>query len=290
MKIHDVSKNYGKIRALDKVSIAFGKGVHGLLGENGAGKTTLMRVITTVIEQDSGTIEHDGVSWDNKDEVRKMIGYLPQKFSLYKQLTVRESLRHIAILKGMEDGWKREVDNAIKEVNLEEKADSRIGELSGGMVRRLGIAQAVLGNPEIIVVDEPTAGLDPEERMRFRLLLRRIGVGKTIILSTHIVDDVEAICDNLTILHKGKVIITGTPNEIKSMAKGKIWRTSLSRDDYMKLVEGKLITDQKIEDEFYDIRFMSDESPDIKAIPVEPKLEEAYMWLLKIRTECEKQF
>jgi ABC-2 type transport system ATP-binding protein len=281
MKIHDVSKNYGKVRALDKVNIAFGEGVHGLLGENGAGKTTLMRIITTVIEQDSGTIEHNGVSWDNKEEIRKMIGYLPQKFSMYRQLTVRESLRHIAILKGMEKGWKLAVDNAIESVNLEEKADSRIGELSGGMVRRLGIAQAVLGNPEIIVVDEPTAGLDPEERMRFRLLLRQLGVGKTVILSTHIVDDVESVCDNLTILHKGKVVITGTPKEIKSMAGGKIWKASVSRDDCMKLAEDKLITDQKIEDGGYDVRFVSDDTPDIKAVPAEPRLEEAYMWLIK---------
>ncbi|MBR4144997.1 MAG: ABC transporter ATP-binding protein [Lachnospiraceae bacterium] len=281
MEIHDVSKNYGKVRALDKVNIAFGEGVHGLLGENGAGKTTLMRIITTVIEQDSGTIEHNGVSWDNREEIRKMIGYLPQKFSMYKQLTVRESLRHIAILKGMEKGWKLAVDNAIESVNLEEKADSRIGELSGGMVRRLGIAQAILGNPEIIVVDEPTAGLDPEERMRFRLLLRQLGVGKTVILSTHIVDDVEAVCDNLTILHKGKVVITGTPKEIKSMAEGRIWKASLSRDDCMKLAEDKLITDQKIEDGGYDVRFVSDDTPDIKAVPAEPRLEEAYMWLIK---------
>ncbi len=279
MEIHAISKTYGKVKALDSVSITLGEGIHGLLGENGAGKTTLMRIIATIIEPDSGTIEYQGISWKNTEKVRKMIGYLPQKFAMYKQLTVRESLRHISILKGIKEQCGNNIENVIRAVNLEDKANCKIGTLSGGMVRRLGIAQAILGNPTILIIDEPTAGLDPEERIRFRLLLRKLSIGRTIIFSTHIVNDVEAICDKLTILHKGNVIITGTPKKIKSIARGSVWNALVSHEKLLSIANEKFLTDQKKEGEYYNIRVLSDISPVNNSVLVDPTLEESYIWL-----------
>lgn len=284
MEINELCKNFSKVTALNSVSIILKQGIHGLLGENGAGKTTLMRILATIIEPDSGTITHNGISWKDKEKVRRLIGYLPQKFAMYKQLTVRESLRHIAILKGIGDNFKQYVEDSIYSVNLEEKADSKIGTLSGGMLRRLGIAQAIIGDPEIIIVDEPTAGLDPEERIRFRLLLKKLATNKIVILSTHIVDDVEIICDTITILHKGKVITTGTSNEIKTNAENHIWEMQLAPKEYTEfigLTTDNLVIDQKFKDGLYCVRLLSKSQPSDSSTLVKPSLEEAYMWLIK---------
>ena len=184
MDINNLNKMYGKLKALDNICIRDIKGIHGLVGENGAGKTTLMRIVATVLEKDSGSITHNGISWEETVKVRNIIGYLPQKFGMYHQLTVNEALEHVAILKRINGDPKEETKKVISLVNLDDKAESKVGSLSGGMIRRLGIAQAILGNPEILIVDEPTSGLDPEDRMRFKLLLRQLGNRMTVLFST----------------------------------------------------------------------------------------------------------
>lgn len=279
MDINNLNKRYGKLKALDNVCIRDIKGIHGLVGENGAGKTTLMRIVATVLEKDSGSITHNGISWEETVKVRNIIGYLPQKFGMYHQLTVNEALEHVAILKRINGDPKEESKKVISLVNLDDKAESKVGSLSGGMIRRLGIAQAILGNPEILIVDEPTSGLDPEERMRFKLLLRQLGNRMTVLFSTHIVDDIEDVCDRVTVMHKGKVMLTGTAAEMIEMAQGNTWTVS-SNEEKSGEELGGVVTDCKYANGMFHFRLVSDKKPAESAVRAEPTLEEAYIYLL----------
>lgn len=279
MDINNLNKRYGKLKALDNVCIRDIKGIHGLVGENGAGKTTLMRIVATVLEKDSGSITHNGISWEETVKVRNIIGYLPQKFGMYHQLTVNEALEHVAILKRINGDPKEETKKVISLVNLDDKAESKVGSLSGGMIRRLGIAQAILGNPEILIVDEPTSGLDPEERMRFKLLLRQLGNRMTVLFSTHIVDDIEDVCDRVTVMHKGKVMLTGTAAEMIEMAQGNTWTVS-SNEEKSGEELGGVVTDCKYANGMFHFRLVSDKKPAESAVRAEPTLEEAYIYLL----------
>lgn len=274
-----MNKMYGKLKALDNICIRDIKGIHGLVGENGAGKTTLMRIVATVLEKDSGSITHNGISWEETVKVRNIIGYLPQKFGMYHQLTVNEALEHVAILKRINGDPKEETKKVISLVNLDDKAESKVGSLSGGMIRRLGIAQAILGNPEILIVDEPTSGLDPEERMRFKLLLRQLGNRMTVLFSTHIVDDIEDVCDRVTVMHKGKVMLTGTAAEMIEMAQGNTWTVS-SNEEKSGEELGGVVTDCKYANGMFHFRLVSDKKPAESAVRAEPTLEEAYIYLL----------
>lgn len=280
MQIKGITKKYGNFTALDAIDIDNIHGVHGLLGENGAGKTTLLRIIATVSGDYSGCISHENLNWTDIAQVRKRIGYLPQKFGVYNQLTVREALTHIAILKGISGNIEAEVDNVIGFVNLEEKANVKVKALSGGMVRRLGIAQAILGNPDILIVDEPTAGLDPEERMRFRRMLRSLGSDRIVLFSTHIVDDVEAVCDEVTILHKGRVIMRGTCIEIAKAAVNKVWNVVLESDNSIQLPVDAVITQDKLREGKRYVRLLYDSTPCEGATMAEPTTEEGYLYLI----------
>jgi len=230
IEIENVSKSFGKKKALCNVNLSLDFGIYGLLGPNGAGKTTFMRILATVLEMDSGRISMDGITWENKLKVRERIGYLPQHFSMYGGLSVYESLCHVAVLKNIE---KRNIDSVVNavidEVNLTDRKTSRISALSGGMLRRLGIAQALIGNPRILIVDEPTAGLDPEERIRFRNLLAGIGDRRTILISTHIVEDVEAVCERMGVLNQGGVMIQGEVEYIVAKVQGKVYEYETDR-------------------------------------------------------------
>lgn len=281
MEISEVTKSFGKLKALDSVSISNISGVHCLVGENGAGKTTLLRILATVLEKDSGNISHNDLLWDNVKEVKKNIGYLPQNFGMYRTLSVREALEHIAILKRVKGDIKESVTKVIKQVNLEEKTDEKVGTLSGGMVRRLGIAQALLGDPEILIVDEPTSGLDPEERMRFRLLLRELGNQRTVLFSTHIVDDAETVCDRMTVLHKGRVIMTGTCEEIRQAASGRIWEVMTINDRSSESIRDSYVTARKAMGNSCMLRMISEKNPGNGAVQAEPTLEEGYLYLIR---------
>ena len=226
-QIRNLSKTYANgTVALDRVTLNIPPGMFGLLGPNGAGKSTLMRILATLQECDSGSVFLDDIDvLDEKDEVRRLLGYLPQDFGVYPKVTAYELLDHFAQLKGLSNRARRRevVDALLQQTNLFEVRKQRLGTFSGGMRQRFGIAQALLGDPQLIIVDEPTAGLDPQERVRFHNLLSDIGEEKTVILSTHIVSDVAELCANMAIINKGHVLLCGEPVRLIEGIEGKIW-------------------------------------------------------------------
>lgn len=275
IELKHISKNFGKKLVLDHVSMTFGDGMYGLLGPNGAGKTTLMRIMASVLEPDTGEIIVDG---KKSISLRAQIGYLPQRFSFYKYLTVYESLEHVAYMKNVEKHYiKDSVNQVLEAVNLDEKGKDRIGSLSGGMVRRLGIAQALLGNPRLLIIDEPTVGLDPEERARFKNLLAEICKNRTVLISTHIVEDVELICDNIIILNEGKIIVEKKCEQLLESVRGKIWEIK-TIEDVGNIAGGDIIKKEKKKDG-YRYRVISENVP-VKAVFVDPTLEDAYLYYI----------
>jgi ABC-2 type transport system ATP-binding protein len=235
LRIRNLSKTYGNgVVALDRVSLTIPTGMFGLLGPNGAGKSTLMRTLATLQECDSGSVFLDDIDvLDEKDEVRRLLGYLPQDFGVYPKVTAYELLDHFAVLKGLSHRARRRevVDGLLQQTNLFDVRHQRLGGFSGGMRQRFGIAQALLGDPQLIIVDEPTAGLDPQERVRFHNLLSDIGQDKTVLLSTHIVSDVADLCANMAIINKGHVLLTGEPQKLIDDIDEKIWERFVTKQD-----------------------------------------------------------
>lgn len=255
LTISNLSKTYSNgLKALNNVNMEIGNGMFGLLGPNGAGKSSLMRTIATLQEADSGSITLGDLDvLKQKDEVRKVLGYLPQDFGFYPRVSAIDMLNHFAILKGINDPRERKevCESLLNQTNLYEARRRNIGDYSGGMRQRFGIAQALLGNPKLVIVDEPTAGLDPMERNRFHNLLSEIGENIIVILSTHIVEDVRNLCSNMVIMNQGTVLLSGKPSETIESMKGKIWmklidkeELSAHREQYKvistKVVEGKI--------------------------------------------------
>ncbi len=213
--ISHLCQSYGKKEVLCDVSFVIPQGMFGLLGRNGAGKTTLMKTLCTLLTPKSGKVTVGGVSVSQAGKIREMTGYLPQEFSLYPSMSVFEALDYLGVLSGMEKSLRRRrIKMLLEQVNLMEQAGKKVKALSGGMKRRLGIAQALLHNPQVIIADEPTAGLDPEERVRFRELFQELAKEKTVLLSTHIVSDIEEACENLAILDSGRLRYSGTVSEL----------------------------------------------------------------------------
>jgi ABC-type multidrug transport system ATPase subunit len=235
LRIRNLSKTYANgVVALDKVSLTIPTGMFGLLGPNGAGKSTLMRILATLQECDAGSVFLDDIDvLDDKDEVRRLLGYLPQDFGLYPKVSAYELLDHFAMLKGLSHKARRRevVDGLLQQTNLFEVRHQRLGGFSGGMRQRFGIAQALLGDPRLIIVDEPTAGLDPQERVRFHNLLSDIGADKTVLLSTHIVSDVADLCGNMAIIHKGRVLLCGEPQQLIDDVADKIWARIVTKQE-----------------------------------------------------------
>ncbi len=250
--INNLCKTYSNgVKALDNVTLTIPRGMFGLLGPNGAGKSTLMRTLATLQEADSGTAtlgELDVLK--EKQKVRQLLGYLPQEFGVYPRVTAYEMLDHIAVLKGIVKSTERKelVMALLNRVNLFQHRKKSISGFSGGMKQRFGIAQSLIGNPQLIIVDEPTAGLDPGERNRFYNLLAEIGENVIVILSTHIVQDVRELCPNMAIIDKGKLLFSGKPDDALETLKGKIWEKSIIKeemDNYQKnyqLISGKLVS------------------------------------------------
>jgi ABC-2 type transport system ATP-binding protein len=235
LRIRNLSKTYANgVVALDKVTLTIPPGMFGLLGPNGAGKSTLMRILATLQECDSGSVFLDDIDvLDEKDEVRRLLGYLPQDFGVYPKVTAYELLDHLAMLKGLSHKARRRevVDGLLQQTNLFEVRHQRLGGFSGGMRQRFGIAQALLGDPQLIIVDEPTAGLDPQERVRFHNLLSDIGTDKTVLLSTHIVSDVADLCANMAIINKGHVLLCGEPQRLIDDIADKIWARFVTKQE-----------------------------------------------------------
>lgn len=280
LKLNKVTKIFSKKTILNGISLNIA-GTYGLLGPNGAGKTTLMRVMATILKKDSGNITYGNMDWKDADEVREIIGYLPQHFSIYPTVSVYDCLNHLAILKGIKDNKKRnvEIDYLLLETNLVEAKYKKINQLSGGMLRRVGIAQALLGNPKILIIDEPTAGLDIEERVRFRSLLRKIAKNKIVIISTHIVEDLESVCDHLCVIKSGEILVEGTIQEVCRHAEGFVWETDTTIEQ---LKEGAHVISQKSSQSKTDtFRILSQDCPTPDAISVQPSLEDAYLYWIK---------
>ncbi len=236
LTITDVNKTYTNgIKALDNVSLKISKGLFGLLGPNGAGKSSLMRTIATLQQPDSGSVIYDNLDVINQPtEIRKRLGYLPQEFGVYPRISAYDLLDHIAVLKGMKDPSlrKESVEGLLANTNLHEYRHQAVSTFSGGMRQRFGIAQALLGDPDLLIIDEPTAGLDPEERNRFHNLLVSLSKDKVIILSTHIVDDVSELCSDMAILGTGKILLQGNPIEVTNQLAGKVWRRTILPEEF----------------------------------------------------------
>ncbi|WP_448548356.1 ABC transporter ATP-binding protein [Thalassotalea fusca] len=233
LKIEGLSKTYDNgVKALNNVTLDIPKGMFGLLGPNGAGKSSLMRTIATLQEADAGRITFDGVDvFSDPQALRQRLGYLPQDFGVYPRISAYDLLEHMAVLKGLKNKGERKevVEGLLAHTNLFQHRKKAVSGFSGGMRQRFGIAQALLGDPDLLVVDEPTAGLDPEERNRFHNLLVSLGEEKVIILSTHIVDDVSELCPNMAVLASGQILLEGNPIELTKQLNGQIWRKTVSQ-------------------------------------------------------------
>ena len=244
LTITNLSKIYPNgVRALKNLSLTIGNNMFGLLGPNGAGKSSLMRTVATLQDPDSGTIDLDGVNvLTQKDAVRKILGYLPQEFGVYPRMSAVDMLNHLAILKGVTAAGERKemVDALLQQTNLWDVRKKALSTYSGGMKQRFGIAQALLANPRLIIVDEPTAGLDPAERNRFLNLLSSIGRDVIVILSTHIVDDVRELCPRMAIIASGEVLLEGSPSEALGALDGQIWSKVVATDEELRAVEAEL--------------------------------------------------
>jgi|WetSurMetagenome_2_1015567.scaffolds.fasta_scaffold30043_2 ABC-2 type transport system ATP-binding protein len=272
--------------ALRDVDLDIGSGMFGLLGPNGAGKTTLIRILVTLLKPTAGRITIDGLDLQqDRKRIRRETGYLPQEFSSFPRLSAWEFLDYIACLKGIRPRSKRMaiIEKTLEDVGLYEARDRKAGHLSGGMKRRLGIAQTLIGDPKILIVDEPTVGLDPEERVRFRNLLSDLSrQDKTIILSTHIVGDISSTCARIALLDLGKVIFDGTPADLGAAARGKVWRADVSALD-LDAVKSKYPVISAVPSERgYEIRVVANRYADGPAESVEPNLEDAYVYFMRV--------
>jgi len=281
VRISGLSKTYSNgVRALDNLSLTIGNGMFGLLGPNGAGKSSLMRTIATLQEPDSGSIDLDGIDvLKQKDEVRRLLGYLPQEFGVYPKVSAHDMLHHLATLKGISSaGERREmVDALLNQTNLWDARKKALATYSGGMKQRFGIAQALLANPRLIIVDEPTAGLDPAERNRFLNLLASIGRNVTVILSTHIVDDVRELCSQMAIIAAGRVLLEGAPNEALRALDGQIWSRMLASDDELRALEKEVqVISTHLVGGQHEIRVFAASSPGAGFTAVPSSLEDVY--------------
>lgn len=283
VKIDGLSKRYGGNVALRDLTLNIDRGMFGLLGPNGAGKSTLMRILTTLLPPTSGTaLIGDLDVRKQKREVRQLLGYLPQEFGLYRKLSAWELLDLIACLKGIGPAKCRneEIERVLRQVNLWEKRNVRVGGYSGGMKRRIGIAQALLGNPRLLIVDEPTAGLDPEERVRFRNLLTELSGERVIILSTHIVGDIESSCNQLAVLRQGCLMFAGSQQQLVDSASGKVWQVKVPERDLPRLKTVGRIVSTRREGDRVAIRLIADRNPFDLGEQLEPSLEDGYMALV----------
>jgi len=279
-----IGKRKQPFMALQGVSLEISNGMFGLLGPNGAGKTTLMRIICGVLDQSYGTLSINGYDVNkHREELQGLIGYLPQDFGMYENLTAEEFLNYQAILKNLLNKKERDerIDFVLNSVHLAESRHKKIGSFSGGMKQRVGIAQTLLHLPRILVVDEPTAGLDPRERIRFRNLLVELARERVVIFSTHIIEDIASSCDRVAILNNGQMNYLGVPQEMANEARGKVWQANISEDRFEKLdADLNVIHHTRMENEIR-IRVLANEKPLDEAIVVNPTLEDAYLWLLK---------
>lgn len=279
--IDNLSKRYGKKEAIKSVSLTIPNGMYGLLGRNGAGKTSLMRILATLSVPTTGEVKLNGVSIKETAKIREMVGYLPQDFSMYRSMTVFGVMDYLGLLSNIPDKVRKErIYELLDKVNLEDNAKTKVKALSGGMKRRLGIAQALLHNPQILIVDEPTAGLDPEERIRFRNLLSDFADGRIVLLSTHIASDIESTCDGVAVLNDGRLIFHGSTEELIQQADGKVYLITASKKMDRHIKEKYVCLNMNNSRAGMQYRILSDTLPEEKGTIQPPTLEDGYMYLL----------
>ena len=284
--INNLTKTYkNKVKALDNVSLEIGKGMFGLLGPNGAGKSTLMRTIATLQSPDSGNINFNDIDVLNDQlSLRKVLGYLPQSFGVYPKMSAEELLNYFALLKGISNNEERDklVNELLDITNLQDVKKKNVDGYSGGMKQRFGIAQLLLNNPKLIIVDEPTAGLDPAERQRFLNVLREVGTSSTVIFSTHIVDDVKELCNDMAILNGGKILKHVKPIEATKEINNKIWTKTVLRDELEQAENDyNILSSNYNVDNTLTIRVYSDEKLSKEFKKAEPQLDDVYFIALK---------
>jgi len=289
IEINELNKIYpnGK-HALSDINLSIENGMFGLLGPNGAGKSTLMRILVTLMKPSSGRVLVDGYDLNrNRSEIRKMLGYLPQDFRFFSKLRTWEFLDYAAALAGIKSKIVRreKVDEWLERVGLYEARDRQANNLSGGMKRRLGIAQALINDPRIIIVDEPTTGLDPEERIRFRNILSELSQKDVIIiLSTHIVSDISSVCRDLALLDNGKVKYNGSPEVLVKMARGHVWQVQTEGTEYDTLKEQYAVISTIPSIEGWEIQLVAEDLNLDKAVAIDPNLEHAYVYFMEVMT------
>jgi len=285
LRIEKLSKRYPNgVQALQGVDLAIPAGMFGLLGPNGAGKSTLMRTLATLQEADSGTVTFDGIDvLRDKDAVRRVLGYLPQEFGVYPKVSAEDLLDHLAVLKGISDGKQRRqvVTRLLEKTNLASARSRKLGTYSGGMKQRFGIAQALLGDPKLLIVDEPTAGLDPEERLRFLNLLADIGENIVIILSTHIVSDIADLCRNVAIINEGRVLRSGDPLTLLRELEGQIWRRFVTPEELARYEGSHQIVSKRRAAGRLVVRVHEGASPGEGFEPATPDLEDVYFLAIR---------
>ncbi len=284
IKIEDLTVTFkNKVTAVNHADLEIPKGIFGLLGENGAGKTTLMRVLTTVLSPDSGTAALDGMLYSegNFEKIQRKIGYLPQELDLYPGLSVQECLEYMGDLSGIpRQVCKERIQYYLEKTNLSGQRRKKIKQLSGGMKRRVGLIQALLNEPEFLIVDEPTTGLDPEERIRIRNLLIDFSKGRTVLFSTHVVEDLAAVCNQLAVMKKGKFIYSGNMKELMEQAEGHIWICK-SKDEQAarELEKNYHVTSKQYVGDELQTKFISEVQPQIECSSCEATLEDAYIYI-----------
>ena len=292
LTITGLSKTYPNgVKALNNLSLTIGNEMFGLLGPNGAGKSSLMRTIATLQDPDTGSIGLDGIDvLQDKAAVRQLLGYLPQEFGVYPKMSALDMLHHLAILKGITNKTERTqmVDALLNQTNLWNARKKALSTYSGGMKQRFGIAQALLANPKLIIVDEPTAGLDPAERNRFLNLLSSIGSNVTVILSTHIVEDVRELCPRMAIIAAGEVLLEGAPAQALDVLKGKIWSKVVANDDELRALEASLkVISTHLIGGLHEVRIFSESSPGTGFQAVDSGLEDVYF--LRLAEQATRQ-
>jgi len=292
LSLRNLSKTYANgVQALRDVSLEIPTGMYGLLGPNGAGKSTLMRTIATLQDPDAGSVVLDGLDvLANKQEARKQLGYLPQEFGVYPKETALMMLEHFAVLKGIVNTAERQavVEALLRQVNLWEVRHHKLGGFSGGMRQRFGIAQALIGSPKLIIVDEPTAGLDPEERNRFLNLLAEIGESVVVILSTHIVEDVTDLCPRMAIISRGQVLLQGEPREAIRSLDGRVWKRTIGKGELGEYQQAMTVLSTRLVGGRTVIHVLSDSRPADGFEAIAPDLEDVYFGQLRAQAQGER--
>ena len=285
LTLEGVTKKYGDKKAVSGVSCTLGQGVYGLLGANGSGKTTLLRVICGILEATEGSIRYGGSRIGELGaEYRRVLGYLPQDFGYYPEFTAKRFLLYLAALKAMpKEEAEARTEELLEMVELTREKGKKIKTFSGGMIRRLGIAQALLNSPEILILDEPTAGLDPRERIRFRNIISSLSKCRTVILSTHIVSDVEYIADEILLMKEGALLATGDMGRMLEMVRGKVWECIVKPEDTERYQAYFNVSNLRNTEEGVRLRIVSDTRPMEEAQPADPDLEDVYLYHFRER-------